>query len=134
MTELTYARVAALPLVARTAVVALRDAGADQEHLARLVDEIHRLRDQAGHLMVDRDRQVREASRRALDCQEHGTQIRELESQVNHFSRAAERNDRGRVALLELPHALLDLRVVPTLDALRKAARKTLDAHKRAWQ
>lgn len=136
MSELTYATVAALPLAARSAVAALRDAGADQEHLAALARVILDERAQAGHLMVDRDRQVREASRRALDCDAHGAQLRELEGQVDHFSRTAEQNDRARVALLGLAQELREISpdVMVKGSVLVSAAQKVLDAHQRAWR
>lgn len=136
----TYASVAALPSRIRSAVAALREAEADQADIKTMVDEIHRLRDQAGALMVDRDRQVQKASERALSCEAHGNLIRELEAQVGHFSRAAERHDRARLVLLGMVHDLVhDLDRIPadakvSVEDLRKAARKTLDAHRRAWK
>jgi hypothetical protein len=63
---------------------------------------------------VSRDRAVRAASARALDCAEHGTQIAELERQLHHADgqyRSAERCRRAYVeGLHNLTTALTGLR------------------------
>jgi hypothetical protein len=138
----------ALPMTARDACRNLLAAGASVPDVVDLAREIHRLRDQVAAVQVDRDRQVRAASARALDCEEHGKDIRQLEEQVDHFDRAADKNDAGRVALLGGLHQLEDaIRAlqesarrgdeVPdlktVLDVFAKAIERTRAAHKRAW-
>lgn len=128
--------VTALPEGPRRAARALLAAGAPVPEVVDLVNEIHRLRDQVAAVQVDKDRQVRKASDRALSCEAHGEQIKALEGQVTHFDRVAARNDRGRLALLQLPHEIAELRddAPPTVADLKRAARKVLDAHGRAWK
>ncbi|TDC35706.1 hypothetical protein [Micromonospora sp. KC213] len=128
--------VTALPEGPRRAARALLAAGAPVAEVVDLVEEIHRLRNQVAAVQVDADRQVRAASERALSCEAHGEVIRGLEAQVTHFERQAAKNDRGRIALLGLPHALEDLKADArvTVADLKKAARKVLDAHGRAWK
>jgi phosphoglycerate dehydrogenase-like enzyme len=100
------------------------------------------MRDQVAHVQVDKDRSVREASARALDCAAHGEMIQILESQVGHFDKAHQHADGGRVALLGLLFALdqllesprADLTVAQLLAALRDASKKTHAAHDRAWK
>ncbi|MFG3715837.1 hypothetical protein [Micromonospora sp. NPDC047730] len=126
----------ALPHNCRKAAYALREAGASVPEVVELAREILRLRAQVAAVQVDADRKVREASARALDCDDHGRIIRELEGQVTHFDRLAARNDRGRIALLALPHALEELKpdAKVTVADLKRAAKKALDAHGRAWK
>ncbi|MFG3710094.1 hypothetical protein [Micromonospora sp. NPDC047730] len=127
----------ALPHNCRRAAYALKASGAPVPEVVEMAREILRLRDQVAAVQVDRDRQVLAASKRALSCEAHGEQIAELEKQVDHFDRLAARNDRGRIALLALPRSIEELRAdekPPTIAALKKAARKVLDAHGRAWK
>jgi hypothetical protein len=138
----------ALPMAARDACRKLLAAGASVPDVVDLAREIHRLRDQVAAVRVDMDRQVRAAMQRAGDCEEHGKDIRRLEEQVDHFDRAADRNDAGRVALLGGLHPIEDaIRAlqesarrgdkVPdlktVLDVFAKAIDRTYAAHKRAW-
>lgn len=110
--------------------------------------EIDQLRGQVAHVQVDRDRQVREASRRALDCEAHGEIIRETEKQVAHFDASAEKHNKGRLALLGFLNAVDDFvsgydkqvshgqdtpSAVEIVEALRKASKKAHAAHTRAW-
>lgn len=116
--------------------------------LHEMAREILRLRQQIAAVQVDKDRQVRAASKRALDCEEHGKDIRRLEEQVHHFDREADRNDAGRLALLNGFHALEDAvrslqesvrrgdkvpDLAKVLDVFAKAIERAYAAHKRAW-
>jgi hypothetical protein len=138
----------ALPMAARDACYNLLHAGASVPDVVDLAHEIHRLRDQVAAVRVDMDRQVRAASERALDCEEHGKDIRRLEEQVHHFDKAATRDNAGRLALLGGLHPIEDaIRTlqesarrgdkVPdlktVLDVFAKAIERTYAAHKRAW-
>jgi hypothetical protein len=108
-----------------------------------LVTYIGFLEDQATHARVDRDRGIREASARALDCAAHGEEIKALESQVHAFDAAQNRAEKGRLALLGFLHAVdeflggtvrSDLTVAELVAALAQAAKKTHAAHDRAWK
>lgn len=138
----------ALPKTARDACRNLLAAGASVPDVVDLAREIHRLRDQVAAVRVDKDRQVRAASERALDCEEHGKDIRRLEEQVDHFDKAAARDNAGRLALLGGLHPIEDAirglqekarrgEQVPdltaVLDVFAKAIERTYAAHKRAW-
>jgi hypothetical protein len=138
----------ALPAAARDACYNLLHAGASVPDVVDLAEEIHRLRDQVAAVQVDRDRQVRAASARALDCEEHGKDIARLEEQLTHSDKSARQNDAGRVALLggffQLEDAITMLRdnikrghPVPelgkVLDVFANALERASAAHKRAW-
>jgi hypothetical protein len=138
----------ALPMAARDACRALLAAGASVPEVVDLAQEIHRLRRQVAAVQVDKDRQVRAASERALDCEAHGKDIRRLEEQVAHFEKAAEQNNAGRLALLgglgpiedairTLQEAIFHGDPVPdlktVLGVLSDALVRTHAAHKRAW-
>jgi hypothetical protein len=138
----------ALPMAARDACRNLLHAGASVPDVVDLAREIHRLRDQVAAVQVDKDRRVRAASDRALDCEEHGKDIRRLEEQVHHFDQAAARDNAGRLALLGGLHPIEDAirglqekarrdEKVPdltaVLDVFAKAIERTYAAHKRAW-
>lgn len=126
----------ALPADCRRAASALRTAGAPVPEIVTMAREILRLREQVAQVRVDADRQVREALAQGASCAEHGRQITELGQQLTHADRQAERNNRGRVALLALPHAIEKLpdSAQITVAEMKKAARKVLDAHGRAWK
>jgi len=123
----------------------IRDAPALTAEVVDLVTYIDYLGDQATHARVDRDRGIREASARALDCDAHGEVIRGLEEQVAAFDSAQRRADAGRLALLGLTFAvdelvrqhkdgqLPDLTVDKLVKALADAVKKTHAAHDRAW-
>lgn len=109
------------------------------------LEEIHFLGGQLAHVRVDADRKVREASAQALDCEHHGKTIQGLEEQVTHLDQAAERHDRGRVALLggitafdEFVQQIDAGATVPDLpklvEAIRGVLKKTHAAHDRAWK
>lgn len=138
----------ALPAAARDACRNLLAAGASVPDVVDLAREIHRLRDQVAAVRVDMDRQVRAAGERALDCEEHGKDIRQLEEQLAHADKAARQNDAGRVALLGGLHPIEDAirglqekarrgEKVPdltaVLDVFAKVIERTYAAHKRAW-
>lgn len=131
--EITFG---ALPAACRRAAFALRAAGAPVPEVVELAREILRLREQIAHVRVDADRQVRAALARSASCEAHGAEIAELAQQLHAASQRAERNDRGRVALLALPHALEDLPdgAVLTAEQARAAARRALAAHERGWR
>jgi len=111
--------------------------------------EIHRLREAIGHLRVDRDRSVRAASERALDCVEHGKIIVDLEAQVHKCDTARRHTEDARRVLLGLLHQITSTvtamrtrtklgEPLPSgaefVDVLDKAARKTSSAHARMWK
>lgn len=124
----------ALPETARRAAHALREAGAPIPEVVDMAREILRLRGQVAAVQVDRDRQVRAALARSESCETHGQEIAELGKQLHEADKRAERNDRGRVTLLVLPQMIEALSALPTLTELKRAARKTLDAHGRVWK
>jgi hypothetical protein len=92
----------------RKAAYALLAAGAPMPEVVDLVQEIHRLGRQVAAVMVDKDRSVRAASERALDCADHGHLIKFAEESRHHFAEQAESNDRARVALVSVLYALKD--------------------------
>lgn len=133
----------------RRAARALIATGAPVPEVVDLVEEIHRLKDQTAHLMVDKDRAVRAASDRALDCGEHGEQIRELEKQLAAIDESYRKADAGRVALVGFLHGIREsvdkLRerqqrgdALPSaaemVDALDALVKKADAAHDRAWK
>ncbi|AAT36821.1 Pas73 [Actinoplanes phage phiAsp2] len=112
-----------------------------------LVTYIGFLEDQATHARVDRDRGIREASTRALDCEAHGEVIKGLEDQVTGIDRSRASSEGGRLALLGFLHAVdevldahtknrlsSDLTVDKLVAALAQASKKTHAAHERAWK
>lgn len=108
-----------------------------------LVTYIGFLEDQATAARVDRDRGIREASERTLDCQAHGEVISGLEAQVTAFDASARSSEAGRLAALGFLFAvdqLLDAGVRPDLTvaelvtALKAASKKAHAAHDRAWK
>lgn len=103
--------------------------------------EINRLGQQVAHVQVDADHKIRDASRRALDCTDHGRLITELEQQVAHYAEAEARTERARLALLSEHQAIRDFvdRYTPTdqhttniVNALRTLNTKAANAHQRA--
>jgi hypothetical protein len=112
--------------------------------LADLVGEVHRLKDAWAAVMVDKDRSVRAASERALDCDEHGKVIADLEKQADAFSKEAHKNDKARRALLSGITAFDDLvtaidsgarpigELDTLIDAIRGVLKKVHVAHSRA--
>lgn len=127
---------AALPEAARHAAYTLRAAGAPVPEIVDMAREILRLRAQVAAVRVDADRQVRAALAQSESCDSHGKEITQLGEQLHHAAVRAERNDRGRIALLAFPRMIEDLPAdakVSTAD-LKRAARKVLDAHGRAWK
>jgi hypothetical protein len=121
----------ALPHDARRAARALIASGAPVAEVVDLAREILRLREQVAAVRVDADRQVREASRRALDCDDHGRIIREAEAQVDHYSKAHRETDAERVRYLTCLHEIAKAAEYegPGRDAVRKIgayARKAL--------
>lgn len=115
--------------------------------VADLGEHILFLKDQVAHVSVDRDHKVREASRRALDCADHGEVIKRLEEQVSAFDQSARRSEAGRLAVLGLLHELdavvrrfgtgevrADLTLPELVEALKKAVDGTRRAHDRAWR
>lgn len=128
---------------------ALLEAGAPVPEVVELVEEIHRLGRQVAAVRVDMDRKVREAMRRADDCEVHGQQLVELSGQAHHFSEQADRDDRARVALLEALWHFRDAvdalraasklgRALPSatelVETFGKALEKATAAHDRAWK
>jgi hypothetical protein len=108
--------------------------------------EIDRLREQVAHVKVDADRKVREASRAALDCADHGQVIYDLEKQVIGIDVGRAQTENARLALLGEHQFIRDLldamdsgRYIPAdvnaLTAeLRSINRRTSNAHTRAWK
>lgn len=112
-----------------------------------LAAHIEHLRQQVAHVSVDRDRRVQVAMSRALDCEVHGKDIKELETQIHHFSQSERRNDDGRVAALGLLFAVddlvrqhergelrADLTVDQLIESLKRSAATVRRAHDRAWK
>jgi hypothetical protein len=121
----------------------IRNAPGLTAEVVDLVTYIGFLEDQATHARVDRDRGIREASARALDCADHGEQIKALENQVHAFDKASERSEAGRLAALGFLFAVdqllegtlrPDLTVTRLVAALKDASKKTHAAHDRAWK
>jgi hypothetical protein len=121
----------------------VRDAPALTPEVVDLVTYVGFLEDQATHARVDRDRGIRDASARALDCGSHGEVIKALEAQVHAFDQSAARSEAGRLAVLGLLFAVdelvggtlrPDLTVAELVAALKAAAKKTHAAHDRAWK
>lgn len=131
-----HVTVTALPEGPRRAARALLAAGAPVPDVVDLVKEIHRLRDQVAAVTVDKDRQVQAAFARSESCEAHGEEIAQLGTQLHASDQRAERNDRGRIALLSFPHDIEKLRDDAQVSGadLKRAARKVLDAHGRAWR
>jgi len=116
---------AALGSPAKPALDLLHLAAHEQWHaedvekaLGCLARETHRLKDSWAETVVDRDRKVRAAYDRALDCTTHGKTIAELEQQVHHYSEAYRAADLQRGALVAALHHISEV-----LDALQKQAR-----------
>ncbi len=107
-----------------------------------LANHILFLRDQVAHVSVDKDRSVREASRKSLDCEHHGEVIQGLEKQLDRFDESGRRSEAGRLALLgflfEMDKAIEkpreDLTVAQLLGALKAASKSAHAAHQRAWR
>lgn len=121
----------------------VRDAPALTPEVVDLVTYIGFLEDQATHARVDRDRGIREASSRALDCGAHGEVISSLEAQVAAFDASARSSEGGRLAALGFLFAVdqlldgtlrPDLTVAKLVTALKGASKKTHAAHDRAWK
>jgi hypothetical protein len=121
----------------------ISDAPALTPEVVDLVTYIGFLEDQATHARTDRDRSVREASARALDCADHGEVIKALEAQVHAFDQSAARSEAGRLAVLGFLFAVdqllggtvrPDLTVAELMASLKAAAKKTHAAHDRAWK
>lgn len=113
---------------------------------ADLAREIDRLKRANAALLVDRDRKVREAMRRADDCTEHGKEITYLNQQAHHFSTLADQHDQARMVLVDAAWILRGQfkaaaaraqhgDAPPAAELFGAAARgldKALDAHTRA--
>ncbi len=121
----------------------VREAPALTPEVVDLVTYIEHLGNQVTHVQVDRDRSIREASARSLDCEHHGEQIQALEGQVTAFDESARKSEGGRLALLGFLHAVdkalsnglpEDLTVAQLVTALSDASKKAHAAHNRAWK
>lgn len=121
----------------------IRDAPALTPEVIDLVTYIEFLGNQATHARTDRDRGIREADARVLDCDAHGEAIKALEGQVHAFDQSAARSEAGRLAVLGFLFAVdqllegnhrADLTVAQLLAALKDASKKTHAAHDRAWK
>jgi hypothetical protein len=122
----------------------IRNAPELMPEVVDLVTYVGFLSDQTTHARVDRDRGIREAGAKALDCEAHGEVIKGLQDQVHAFGKSAERSEAGRLVALGFLHAVDQVLeraewVLPeTLDqllaALASASRKTHAAHDRAWK
>lgn len=107
-----------------------------------LVTYIGFLEDRATACQVDRDRGIREAGKRALDCDAHGKVITGLEGQVAAFDASARKSEAGRLALLGFLHAVdqgldklrSDVTMTELVTALKAASKKAHAAHDRAWK
>lgn len=121
----------------------ISDAPALTPEVVDLVTYIGFLEDQATHTRVDRDRGIREASARALDCGDHGQVIKSLEDQVTAFDKSARNSEAGRLAALGFLFAvdevlsgtlLPNLTVADLVAALKAASKRAHAAHDRAWK
>lgn len=121
----------------------ISDAPALTPEVVDLVTYVEFLGDQVTHARVDRDRGIREASARALDCADHGEVIKALEDQVSAFDVSARASEAGRLAALGFLFAVdqllegtlrPDLTVTDLVTALKGASKKTHAAHDRAWK
>jgi hypothetical protein len=119
----------------------ISDAPALMPEVMDLVTYCDFMRDQVAHVQVDKDRSVRAASARALDCEAHGEVIKGLEDQVSAIDASAQRNEKARLALLGFLQAVddgldnlrPDVTVAQLVAALRTASKKAHAAHTRAW-
>lgn len=113
-TDDPYTRIRGVaPSVERAARAAL-DAGAPPDQVVYLVTEIGRWKTAWAQGKVDKEREVRAAAARALDCDQHGRAIAELEQQLHSAGRQAAAADRSRSAYLMGLHNL-----TTGIDALR---------------
>jgi hypothetical protein len=121
----------------------ITDAPALTPEVVDLVTYVEFLGDQATHARVDRDRGIREASARALDCEAHGDVIKGLEAQVHAFDKSARNSEAGRLAALGFLFAvdevlagtlLPNLTVADLVAALKAASKRAHAAHDRAWK
>jgi hypothetical protein len=118
------------------------------EALHAIVDETERWKNAWASEHVDKDRKVREASARAMDCEAHGELIRSLESQVTLTAEAAQRAESGRLVMLGWYQSCVDFvavargnaaahRPLPDLDAVLTWMETRLGrvsaAHRRVW-
>lgn len=120
-----------------------------EDAVADLVKEIHHWKDAWAAVTVDKDRSVRAASDRALDCEHHGKIIKDLEAQLDHVDKDRERIEKGRLALLggifafdkfvaaadvkaKLGEPLPDAGAI--VEAMRTTLKKVHAAHTRAWK
>lgn len=146
----------AASIYVRAELQAVQDIARTHPELAETIDvgvytalrELNALRRQVAHVQVDADNKICEAGRRALDCEDHGKTISDLESRVAHWETSHDRSERGRLALLGLLQAVNDLvdayredeairaNITPDaiITALEGAAMKTSTAHARAWK
>jgi hypothetical protein len=114
-----------------------------------MAQAIHRLKEQIAHVRVDKDRAVRDAMARALDCDQHGADLRVTQEQVHYFSTLTERHDQARRVLVgglfQIDEFVRGLQQritvggsVPTveqvIDILLKASKRLHAAHDRAWK
>ncbi|WP_051723715.1 hypothetical protein [Micromonospora chokoriensis] len=90
----------------RKAARALLAAGAPMPEVVDMAKEILRLKGQVAAEQVDKDRQVRAAGDRALDCTEHGKVIADLEKQVHHFDQRAAAYDKSRLTCVSGLHEI----------------------------
>lgn len=130
-------RVDVLNSIPRDAARRLIADGAAVEDLLALVDEIHRQKDAWAAVSVDRDRKVRAASKRALDCTEHGHLIAALEKQVGEFDRLFHTADHARVIAIQgisrIKEHLAEAETPDVAATLAYIAR-IQKAHMAAWQ
>ena len=141
--------IGALSMGARRSAQTLLRAGAPMPEVVELAKEILRAREQVAQVQVDKDREVRAASDRAINCADHGEQIKHLEKQLDHTDGLARKNDAGRIALLGFLHQIRETvngarqrerlgQSLPSgkaiIDALDQAEKKASAAHDRAWK
>jgi hypothetical protein len=121
----------------------VREAPALTAEVVDLVTYLEHMRGQVAAAHVDRDRGIRAASERALDCQAHGEVIKALEDQVAAFDRSARNSEAGRLAALGFLFAvdevlngtlLPNLTVADLVAALKAASKRAHAAHDRAWK
>ncbi|MGN9802032.1 hypothetical protein [Micromonospora sp. L32] len=103
-----------------------------EKTIGAMAGEAHRLKDAWAAAMVDKDRQVRAASDRALDCTEHGKVIADLEQQVHQISQSETAHDKARgtlaVGLLDIAESLKGLQARASRGEQLPASKEIVDA------
>lgn len=113
-----------------------------------LLSEMQRWKDAWASECVDKDRQVRAASKLAMDCEVHGEVIRDLEQRAAFYDDLADANDAARIVLLGWYHSCVGFvrqvranqstaKPLPTADTIvtwmERQLPRVKSAHQRVW-